>query len=796
VSRLGWLLYRARWPLAVLVGTLIFTRWLTVPGVQPADSGEFQLVARELGIAHPPGYALYTMAAHGWGELVTRAPVGRLLGADPALWTAHRPLDADPWTWATNAFSALLAVLTLGLVYRTGYLLTRARAGGVAAALVLLLVPTFLIQGAIANIRMPTALFTALLIYLTCRWLADEAERPPDVAAPAPDWRLAALALVAGLAAGHHGSLALVAFTAAVVVVARRPRVLRDGRTLAAVLGALALSLLPQLYLPVRDFQHALFAEGHLRTLAGVVNHVTAADFRGDVVSLAATNTLRDRGGVLANVFWLQFGPLWLLAGVAGFVWLARWHRGAAVLLAGIVGVTAAVSIVYKAPQTVEYLMPAYVALSVATGAAVGALWRRIRAGQFVVALWQRNRSGQVVVGLGIAATALALWASVAALPVGQRSVSADGWLLNVFDHAVTPDHMTILAAWHYAMPLLYAQRHLVDRPDVKVQYVYPEGSEAIGATWLRRLRDTSGPVLLTNRPREIADAEISLWPAPETPFYLNVPPPGGYGLESPADPVTFGDSIRLLGFGIESHPPGNGRPILVALSALHPISETLTATVQIDGGMVGQADVAIPAWRWNDPRGVVIRLPMFLQHPREGGEYRLGLYRNTPNGPGRLRVGQADDVSIGGYSVPSGGAPWYVPGPAGSIPFGNVAHLTASAIHRVGNELLVDLTWRADEAAARSDYTVSVQAHGDTWQAQDDGTPAMGAIPTLKWLPGQVIHDRHRIQLPADLAADAPFHVSVGVYDAFSLEPLPVTDAERVKQGQGQAAEVWRQGD
>jgi 4-amino-4-deoxy-L-arabinose transferase-like glycosyltransferase len=79
----------------------------------------------------------------------------------------------------------------------------------VAAALVLLLVPTFLIQGAIANIRMPTALFTALLIYLTCRWLADEAERPPDVAAPAPDWRLAALALVAGLAAGHHGSLAL-----------------------------------------------------------------------------------------------------------------------------------------------------------------------------------------------------------------------------------------------------------------------------------------------------------------------------------------------------------------------------------------------------------------------------------------------------------------------------------------------------------------------------------------------------------------------------------------------------------
>jgi hypothetical protein len=35
-----------------------------------------------------------------------------------------------------------------------------------------------------------------------------------------------------------------------------------------------------------------------------------------------------------------------------------------------------------------------------------------------------------------------------------------------------------------------------------------------------------------------------------------------------------------------------------------------------------------------------------------------------------------------------------------------------------------------------------------------------------------------------------------MGTNDAFSLEPLPVTDAERVRQGQGQAAEVYRQGD
>lgn len=802
MSDVGKLLYRARWPLWVLVGTLIFTRWLTAPGVQPADSGEFQLVARELGIAHPPGYALYTMAAHGWGRLATWEQVGRFLGADPALWSAHRPLDADPWTWATNAFSALLAVLTLGLVYRTGFLLAGARAGGVAAAFILMLVPTFQIQSAVANIRMPTALFTALLIYLTCRWLVDESVRSTDIGPPAPDWRLAALALVAGLAAGHHGSLAFVALAAALVVVTRRPAVLRDGRTLAAVLGAIVLSLLPQLYLPVRDFQDALFAEGHLRTLAGVVNHVTAADFRGDLLSLRDTNTLLDRGGVLGNVLVLQFWPLLLLVGVVGIVWLTRRQRGAATLLAGIVGLTAAVSVVYKAPQTVEYLMPAYVALSLASGVVFGAVW-------------QRNRAGRLVAAVGIVGLALALWTSASMMPVGQRASGTPGWLLSVFGHSATPVDTTILAAWHYAMPLLYAQRHLVERPDVQVQYVFPEGSEAIGATWLRRMREAPGPVMLTNRPREAIDAEVSLWPVPGTPFFLSVTTPdrGKDRLEHWGRPANFGDQVQLSRYTnrrLIDEALGGPMPQPIDLDlefkALRPVTETLTLVAQLldtdAGAVIAQADEAIPAGRWNEPGGVGVVLPLV---PFRGASptnrlLRVGVYRTTARGPELLPFhGDTFDgmeyMPLAGVTVMTAPNVSNSDIEASGVPFGNAMTLLDTSVQRLADQLLVDLTWRADETAARSDYTVSVQAHGEGWQAQDDGTPAMGAIPTLKWLPGQVIHDRHRIQLPADLPADAPFHVTVGVYDAFSLEPLPVTDAERVRQGQGQAAEVWRQG-
>ena len=72
-------------------------------------------------------------------------------------------------------------------------------------------------------------------------------------------------------------------------------------------------------------------------------------------------------------------------------------------------------------------------------------------------------------------------------------------------------------------------------------------------------------------------------------------------------------------------------------------------------------------------------------------------------------------------------------------------------------------------------------------------GVSALGAIPTLKWLPGMIIRDRHRIPLPPEAAGHAgPYTVTVGVYDAFSLEPLPVTDGELVRQGQGQRAVVF----
>ena len=75
-------------------------------------------------------------------------------------------------------------------------------------------------------------------------------------------------------------------------------------------------------------------------------------------------------------------------------------------------------------------------------------------------------------------------------------------------------------------------------------------------------------------------------------------------------------------------------------------------------------------------------------------------------------------------------------------------------------------------------------------WAEKRDGTPALGAIPTLKWLRGWLVQDPHALTIPAD----APRGVAIttlSVYDAFTLRPLHVLDERLVRQGQGTHLEL-----
>ena len=71
------------------------------PDVLAADSGELQVVAAQLGVAHPPGFPLYVLLAH----LFTRLPIG-----SPA--------------YMVNLLSAVFGALTAVVVYHSCLLYT------------------------------------------------------------------------------------------------------------------------------------------------------------------------------------------------------------------------------------------------------------------------------------------------------------------------------------------------------------------------------------------------------------------------------------------------------------------------------------------------------------------------------------------------------------------------------------------------------------------------------------------------------------------------------------------------
>ena len=69
------------------------------------------------------------------------------------------------------------------------------------------------------------------------------------------------------------------------------------------------------------------------------------------------------------------------------------------------------------------------------------------------------------------------------------------------------------------------------------------------------------------------------------------------------------------------------------------------------------------------------------------------------------------------------------------------------------------------------------------SWWSQDDGTPALGAIPTFKWIAGSRVADLRILSLPLN-ATPGEASLYLGLYDAFSGTPLPLLDERFLEFG------------
>ncbi|MGC9349519.1 MAG: protein O-mannosyl-transferase family [Anaerolineae bacterium] len=434
----------------------------TARDVLPADSGEFQLVAAGWGIAHPPGYPLYTVVG--------------------ALWVRLLPFGSVPFR--LNILSAVLAATTIVLIASAVELWSKAgripaniaRAGGLSAALALGLSATFWAQATTANIRMPTMLFVAWGYLALARFRAAEEDGKRQRRA------LIGLALALGLGVGHHPSLAFVALGWALYVLLLSPRLLRQpGRWIAAAGVAVLAWGLPQLYLPLRDSMAGVpLAPGDLTSWSGFWDHVLARGFGGDMLAFTSRIDLAVRLPLLPTLFRMQFPPLILATIGGGWLLLLRRRTRLAVTLLLSWAVQTFITITYRAPQTIEYLMPAYAPMALTLGLTVAMLRAPTR---HTTRTQRRVSQGLILLSLAVLLWQLPHHAPSFIELANDTSVRAR--LMPLLDAA--GENATILADWRWATPLRVLQQTEGRASTTDVTYVYPEADVPYEQVWRSR---------------------------------------------------------------------------------------------------------------------------------------------------------------------------------------------------------------------------------------------------------------------------------------------------------------------
>ena len=202
---------------------------------------------------------------------------------------------------------------------------------------------------------------------------------------------------------------------------------------------------------------------------------------------------------------------------------------------------------------------------------------------------------------------------------------------------------------------------------------------------------------------------------------------------------------------------------------------------------MIGQADHTVQTGKYKVGDVFVLRFAVTPLLSVQPGEYQLltGAYTNVP-----LKSAGNERVPIGMAEVT---APDRLIDPQGINLSGGVVYVGSdktSGEVKPGDEVKLNLNFTAARPLLR-DTIVSVQLTGNGWRVTDDSVPALGAIPTLKWIAGSPVLDPHTLKIPEN-ALPGPAQVSVILYDAFTQEPLALLDAELIKQGQAIPIGTW----
>ncbi len=851
---------RAERRLDLAVGGVVFAATLilyavTLRGdVQAADAGELQIAAWTLSIPHPPGYPFYTLLA----------------------WAAsHLPIGASPYL-RISLLSALTSALGAGLlaacVAGGGRTWVR-RIAGFGAGLALATSVTFWAQATTANIRSLTALFSVGLVAVAVAADAARADVGPRFRAARSTLLVGAAVL--GMGVGHHVSLVFPgAVLGAFVLIAylRAPASRREhGRGLLAAAAVFAACQVVWLLLPLRNTATSPLDHGDLASLNGFLDHALARGFEGDFFYFVRVEPalLGERLRLLPQLFAFQFSPAALLVMAIGWAGLISRRRALGLTLAGAMVLHLCVTLTYRAPQTVEYALPAWVIVVAGAGLGIAALGAPSVTTPGIAATVRRAApialaAALSIVALGDGVSRFASFAQLAA-DRGDRTL-AEAAL------AATPQNGTILGQWHQTTPIWALQTIEGIRPDVQARYVYPEGAETYEDTFARRAAAAPATLLTVFGP-QFAARGVCVDPIGAVPIWRATS--CGSRVASTQSIAVFDKRIELVGLeSVVGNRPGESLLARVAWRARGSIQSGDALTIRFlysDGRLAANTDISLDASQpVGETRSQLIALGLPLDIAPGLLDIRAGAYRPTGQGfvqysdaagaqfpvvsrtavsassappattrpmrwpqscaasdrptligldydlgiPGKMRVythwttrvaasvtlrshvaapamlalpataGCAtlifDTAPANGLALDVDGIALALPDPRPGeryLPFADGVTLTGARIR--DDDAAVTLDWLSGRALT-TDYKISARI-GSGPDGRHDGTPALGAIPTLKWIAGSRIEDVHIL---GAMTGAATLSGDVKVYDNFSQLPLPLLDPRYERDG------------
>jgi len=779
---------------SILIPSLLFVTVFALyaataaPGTLFGDPSEYQFIPAILGIAHPPGYAFYTLLARLWQTIV---PVGtiafrtNLLAAAVGAWVVMVVYfvvcdlsgRVNEGELGECAWSRLL----------TPHFFTRYCAA--FAALSLAAAPDLWQHAIHANVHIVSAALATTHLWLLVRWWRTGQDR----------W-LAVFAITLGMAATHH-PVTLVGVPAyGLFILVVRPRILRRWRTLLLLAGCLLLGLSPLCYYPLRS-PSAPFGPMDMRTWQGFWRHATAQGLRVNLFHFGLADQ-PDRALVFLSLLRLQF-PFPVIALIAaGLIWLVRRAPKPAILI--YLFLIAHLLFTLNTVQDVmAYSMLPFAALAIVAGAGALALSELLHS---------------AISGLKLDICHFSFVIFLFLLPLTQATLNlqrgislhdftaAEEWVATVhrrFDGV--GEGAVLLSAWEYLTPLLvhtYTQGEELDEEDVVLVYVSTANPWVV-SVW-EHIED--GPIYLPDYRPAVRDEGFRL--VPEGSFYRVVAPPVTDA--APAYPldVWAGDQVHILGYDLLTTAVRAGDPLVLVLyqSVLEPM----------EGIWMPYARLGSVEARWTTDSRLLT--PQWLPGEVVVERYELPLPFHLPPGEYPLRLGYADlsggraelDLSAGGGTVdgnstvlatvtvlPNSDAPPVKVLERALANLDNqVALIKARArvglqtrqalweeplVIRAGQPLHLTLTWRA-LASPRDSHTVFIHLidGADRPVMVHDYTPLGGACPTYlwfpKWLPDQTLADPYRLVVPAGLSP-GDYWLEVGMYGMTSLRRLPVVD-------------------